>query len=560
MRTIRNKILTSFLFVIILLIGISTFGYFGISKSNTEIHTLVTEEYKQVSKANELSANVANRVILARGYVLYGDTKYKDLFLEETKKSEKLKAELQDIMGNTEAYKAAVQKTIKWENLITDQVIPAYTKGGFNEAIPLMEKYCQLWSMDAINAWDKIKIDAEQKLKNKSTKLIENGEKEQTIFVITALIITIIGIAIAIFISRAITIPITLVVKRLSQIAKNDLTGESLSIKTKDELEVLACSTNEVANNLQNIITKLSNTESQLNMTSQELIKQNRQLTKHADEVTHSINIVTKGSETQYKEAQETVTSMANVSSDIQSIAKLSNIASQKTIGVSKSAIEGNAIIQQTVLQMNTIHDSINHTSEVISKLGHLSVEINTIVEVINGIADQTNLLALNAAIEAARAGENGKGFAVVADEVRTLAEQSQTSSKQIVSLIKEIQNCTQSAIQTTHVTKNDTETGLIVVNAAGQAFEKISAAINEITLQIQEVSVYSQQISINTETVSASINQLSNIANDNYNKSQSVKKSAQQQIDAMSHTTNTINKLSIMAEELKNVLKHFTL
>lgn len=559
MGNIRNKILTGFLFVIILLIGISIFGYFGISRSNTEIHTLVTEDYERVSKANELSANVANRVILARGYVLYGDTKYKDLFLEETKKSEKIKAELQDIMG-TEDYKAAVQKTTKWENLIIDQVIPAYAQGGFNEAIPLMEKYCQLWSMDAIHAWDKIKIDAEQKLKNKSTKLIENGKKEQKIFVITALIITIFGIAIAIFISRAITKPITLVVKRLSQIAKNDLTGESLSIKTKDELEVLACSTNEVADNLKRIITKLSNTENQLNITSQELIKQNHQLTKHANEVTHSINIVTKGSETQYKEAQETVTSMANVSNDVQSIAKLSNIASQKTIGVSKCANEGNAIIQQTVLQMNTIYNSINHTSEVISKLGHLSVEINTIVEVINGIADQTNLLALNAAIEAARAGENGKGFAVVADEVRTLAEQSKVSSKQIVSLIKEIQNRTQSAIQTTHVTKDDTETGLVVVNAAGQAFEKIIAAINEITLQIQEVSVYSQQISINTETVSASINQLSNIANDNYNTSQSVKTSAQQQIDAMSHTTNTINKLRIMAEELKNVLKHFTL
>ena len=82
------------------------------------------------------------------------------------------------------------------------------------------------------------------------------------------------------------------------------------------------------------------------------------------------------------------------------------------------------------------------YLKESISKIDKVYSSISTIVDfvgIVEGISNQTGLLSMNASIQAARAGTHGKPFAVVASEIRKLSDSVQYKSKDISTVIKEI-------------------------------------------------------------------------------------------------------------------------
>ncbi|HKE37038.1 MAG TPA: methyl-accepting chemotaxis protein [Candidatus Baltobacteraceae bacterium] len=139
---------------------------------------------------------------------------------------------------------------------------------------------------------------------------------------------------------------------------------------------------------------------------------------------------------------------------------------------------------------MGSISDTVADVVTEMQSLDHASRQIGEILGLIEEIADQTNLLALNAAIEAARAGEHGRGFAVVADEVRKLAENSASSTKQIGSLVADIQRRTSAVLERTAraniLVQNNAESARNVT----QMIETISTRVTEVAQLVSEISI----------------------------------------------------------------------
>ena len=153
--------------------------------------------------------------------------------------------------------------------------------------------------------------------------------------------------------------------------------------------------------------------------------------------------------------------------------------------------------------------DAIAHRSRLVAErtaaLADKSGEIGKILNVIDELANQTNLLALNAAIEAARAGEHGRGFAVVAAEVRKLAERAQTSTKQIQSIVSEIQAEMRATTAATAEGAEEVLNGVALARDVVTVLERISEVADETTTAAREISNAShQQRTASAEVASA--------------------------------------------------------
>jgi methyl-accepting chemotaxis protein len=157
-----------------------------------------------------------------------------------------------------------------------------------------------------------------------------------------------------------------------------------------------------------------------------------------------------------------------------------------------ESAREGTETVQATVEVVRSIASELEQVSEHINALGNQSERINSIVQVIRGIAEQTNLLALNAAIEAARAGEQGRGFAVVADEVRNLAARTSQATLEINDVVLKNMELAQQAVSGMGESKTKSEQGVQLANQAGEVMLKIR---NEAQRVVDAIGQFSNAI-----------------------------------------------------------------
>ena len=85
------------------------------------------------------------------------------------------------------------------------------------------------------------------------------------------------------------------------------------------------------------------------------------------------------------------------------------------------------------------VGDAVHGVGQEVGNIVTTLREVSQAAREITQIALQTRLVAFNASVEAKRAGEAGRGFSVVADAVKDLAARVETSSKQIMGTVGQL-------------------------------------------------------------------------------------------------------------------------
>lgn len=343
------------------------------------------------------------------------------------------------------------------------------------------------------------------------------------------------------------------------EISNGNLAVTLLEDNGHDEVGNLATSVNKMANHLHDVLKQVNVAVTHVTDASNQLASGVHHASDATQSITKAAEEVSSVTKFQLESIQQNTEALDQMSVGIQRVATSTSDIFELVSDTEQQATEGNQNITQAIKQMDSIHQSVNKSSQVVQLLANRSKEISEISNIITGISDQTNLLALNAAIEAARAGEHGKGFAVVADEVRTLAEQSKESASKISALISEIQVDTSEAVQAMAIGSRDVQSGTEIVNHAGEIFNHILQAIQEITRQIQEVSASSEQMSASTQEMNASSSEMLSISQKTAENAQAVTHESNSQlatIQTMKESTETLEKMIVELQQTMNQFK----
>jgi methyl-accepting chemotaxis protein len=169
--------------------------------------------------------------------------------------------------------------------------------------------------------------------------------------------------------------------------------------------------------------------------------------------------------------------------------AQSAEVASATAQGASQTALQGAEVMQKTIASMERLAARVSSSAQTITELGDNSVQISTIVAVINDIAGQTKLLALNATIEAAHAGDFGQGFAVVASEVHDLAKRISIATQEIDDMVGRIQVNTNEVVASMEKGSREAGEGAKLAAQSGSALQQISEGVSQVDELVGQLS-----------------------------------------------------------------------
>ncbi|MDF2633235.1 MAG: methyl-accepting chemotaxis sensory transducer [Pelosinus sp.] len=559
--TVGKKIGGGFSLVLALVILMSSFTIWKIGEITANYETFSKLNIEKMEMAQGAAADIANEAVTMRRFNFVGDSNDIPVYNDyKTKSNSRLKWLEQNLQTKQEQeYIQSIKKAKEEYEKIAELSMAAKQAGKLDEVALYMSQAGSPYKA-SMAAAENLTLATKTYVTHEQEQYAKDARSSQLLLVAVNLLVIIVSIIIAFFISRNISRPVHKVAELASQIAAGNLAVERITYQSEDEIGQLADAFNKMNTNLRALISQVSVSAEQLAASSEELTASAEQSAQAATQVAITIMEVATGTETQGQSVNTTAMTIGKMTTSIQEMSSNASIVTTISDQSATAAQNGGQSIEAAINQMNIIDRTVAESAKVVTKLGERSREIGQIVDTISNIANQTNLLALNAAIEAARAGEQGRGFAVVAEEVRKLAEQSQEATKQIAGLIQEIQSETDIAVTAMNDGTREVKIGTDVVNTAGTSFAEISSLATQVSSQVKDIATAISLVATASQEVVASIQEIEVISKETGAQTQTVSAATQEQSASMEEIASSSEALAHLAEELQVTIANFKL
>lgn len=557
-NSIRTKILAGFSILIVVMMIYMIYISTSNANETKEIEGIVDVELPLLIADYELVATIHARLAAAQGYLLTGDSKY----IEKFNSYVDIASENADfILSSSQAdkFKPYYERAVEWRNLIEKDVFQVYDTVGVEKAyanLLVLEESAN----DIIIGYETLAHDMRDQITDSGEHLIKTGNTNFWISINSGVILVILAIIIALFLSKRISRPVKALKNYMDYIIEGDISQPALPVTTKDEIGQLTAQTNLMTDRLNGMMREIQLVASDVAASSEQLTQSAHEVTEGTGHVSIAMGEIAHGTEVQATNASTIASTISNFRSQITDIHEASDDMKNHSTTVLSLTENGRDLMEQSTAQMTAIDQIVKVAVEKVEGLSQNTQQISTLVKVIHNIADQTNLLALNAAIEAARAGEHGKGFAVVADEVRKLSEQVSLSVIDISSIVEQIQQ--EAVVVTTSLEHGyqEVEKGTEQITDTNKTFVDISKALQMMVTDVNEMSKKLTTIVQNSGEINIAIDEIASVSQQSAAGVEETFAAVEQAAQAMEEITRSATNLAERAELLNSQVSHFKL
>lgn len=389
------------------------------------------------------------------------------------------------------------------------------------------------------------------------TAILKQADGVKIVTFAIVLLGIIVGMLIAICLSRGIGTAIKRVNLVLEESAKGNLTGSVVEHR-KDEFHLLSNCVNMMLDNMKHMVGQLHHASESVSDTSGNVTQVSSALLGVSEEMRQASGEIGAAVSQQTVDVQECLDQMNLLADMIGGVD--ANIEQMNT------AVSGtNAVIQYGIKIVNELSVMDQQTATVtnqvinnVQQLNNRSKDITEFLKMIDAISENTNLLSLNASIEAARAGEAGKGFAIVADEIRKLAAQSEEASRQINLIVQEMLKDNVETAESAKMAKDAVESQEQTLQETVDLFHQINEKVDKLQTAMEQIEEQMKHMdSAKIETLE-NIQNISSAIKQTQDTAQQLESNSQNQFQVVEKLQKAANTLDDEYMEIENIIHKF--